>query len=95
MKRDAVPEMSLLSPSLRADPPADAAVARMLAGAATAQEMSDRVAAINREIVRWDSNGGLAGWEAGPDTDPHVAAALKDYLAHCATLSPVRGRSSR
>lgn len=86
MKRDAVPPMSLLSPSMRADPPADDAVARMLAGAGAAHEMAGRVAAINRELVRWESNGGLAGWEAGPDTDPHVAAALKDYLAHCAAL---------
>ena len=83
MKRDAV---SLTSPSMRADPPADAAVARMLAGAGDAHAMAGRVAAINREIVRWESNGGLAGWEPGPDTDPQVAAALKAYLAHCAAL---------
>jgi len=83
MKRDAVPSMS---PELRADPPADLAVARMLAGAGDAHAMADRVAAINREIVRWDSNGALLAWEPGPDTDPQVGAALKDYLAACPQL---------
>ncbi len=88
MKRDAVPET--LSPSLpaslRADPPADDTVARMLAGADGPHAMADRIAAINRELARWESNGGLAGWEPGPDTDPQVGAALKDYLAGCPAL---------
>lgn len=83
MKRDAVPPMS---PSMRADPPADDAVTRMLAGADGPHELASRVAAINREIVRWESNGGLARWEPGPDTDPQVAAGLKDYLARCPQL---------
>lgn len=83
MKRDAVP---LTSPSMRADPPADDAVARMLAGADGPDALSARVAAINREIGRWESNGGLAGWEPGPDLDPRAAAGLKDYLARCAAL---------
>lgn len=72
--------------AMRADPPADEAVARMLDGAAGPHEMAARVAAINREIQRWDSNGALAGWEPGPDTDPRTGAALKDYLAACAAL---------
>jgi hypothetical protein len=83
MKRDAVLSMS---PVMRADPPADRTVARMLAGAEGAQAMAARVAAINREIVRWDSNGGLGDWAPGPDTDPQVGAALKDYLATCPAL---------
>lgn len=83
MKRDAVPP---ISPAMRADPPADAAVARMLAGAHDAHAMADRVAAINREIARWDSNGALAGWRPGPDTDPRIGAALQDYLATCPLL---------
>jgi hypothetical protein len=83
MKRDA---LSSMSPVTRADPPADQAVARMLAGAEGAHAMAARVAAINREIVRWDSNGGLANWAPGPDTDPQVGSALQDYLATCAAL---------
>jgi len=83
MKRDAVHP---LSPSMRADPPADDTVARMLAGAVDAHAMADRVAAINREIVRWESNGGLQAWTPGPDTDPRIGAALRDYLAACSAL---------
>lgn len=83
MKRDAVPSKS---PTMRADPPADRTVARMLDGALDAHAMAARVAAINREIVRWESNGALAAWEPGPDTDPQAGAALKDYLASCPAL---------
>jgi len=83
MKRDAVPT---LSPAMRADPPADRAVARMLAGADGPHEMAARVAAINRELVRWESNGGLGTWTPGPDTSPQIAAALADYLATCPQL---------
>ena len=83
MQRDAV---HTFSPMMRADPPADEAVARMLAGADGPHEMAGRVAAINREIVRWDSNGALKTWTPGPDTDPWVAAALPHYLATCPQL---------
>ncbi|CAN7384464.1 oxygenase MpaB family protein [Massilia sp. LjRoot122] len=83
MKRDV---MDLQSPAMRADPPADDTVARMLAGAEGPHEMAARVSAINRELQRWESNGGLAAWEPGPDTDPHIAGALKDYLAGCPAL---------
>jgi len=83
MKRDAV---HTLPPTMQADPPADEAVARMLAGADGPHEITERVAAINREIVRWDSNGGLRTWTPGPDTDPRMAAALADYLATCPQL---------
>lgn len=83
MKRDAVPSTS---PLLRADPPADDTVSRMLAGAEDPHALSGRIAALNREIARWDSNGGLAAWEPGPDLDPQLGAALKDYLARCHQL---------
>ncbi len=88
MKRDAVhpPFNHPASPAMRADPPADDAVARMLEGAIDAHAMADRVAAINREVVRWESNGGLRGWTPGPDTDPRIGAALQDYLAGCQLL---------
>lgn len=83
MKRDAIHP---ISPAMRADPPADDTVARMLEGAHDASAMANRVAAINREIVRWESNGGLRGWAPGPDTDPRMGAALQDYLASCPAL---------
>lgn len=76
----------LLSPALRADPPADDAVARMLAGADGPAQLAERIAAVNRELARWDSNGGLAGWQPESELDPRAAAALKDYLASCLAL---------
>ena len=83
MQRDAP---HLLSPSMRADPPADRAVAAMLAGADGPHELAGRIAAVNRELARWDSNGALADWQCGLDLDPRAAAALKDYLAACLAL---------
>ena len=83
MNRDA-PE--LLFPSMRADPPADRAVAAMLAGAEGPHQLAERIAAINRELARWDSNGALAAWQPGADLDPDAAAALQDYLAACRAL---------
>ena len=76
----------LLSPSLRADPPADDTVARMLAGADGPAELSERIAAINRELARWQTNRALACWQPGPDLDPRAADALLDYLAACQQL---------
>jgi len=87
MKRDAMhPISSGIPPTRQADPPADDAVARMLGGADGPHAMAARVAAINRELARWESNGALAGWEPGPDTEPQVASALEDYLATCLGL---------
>lgn len=83
MHRDA-PE--LLSPALRADPPADDTVARMLDGAHGPHQLAERIAAINRQFARWDSNAGLARWEPDADLDPRAGAALKDYLARCSAL---------
>jgi hypothetical protein len=85
MNRD---DHQLLSPTMRADAPADDTVARMLEGADGPHGLSERIAAINREIVRWESNGMLAAWQPLPDSglDPRAAAALKDYLARCPAL---------
>lgn len=74
------------SPSMRADPPADDAVARMLAGADGPHALAERIAAVNRELARWDSNGGLVHWQPAASLDPRAATALKDYLAGCAPL---------
>ncbi len=76
----------LSSPAMRADPPADDTVARMLAGADGPHALSERIAAINRELARWETNGGLAHWQPDASLDPRAAAALKDYLAGCLPL---------
>lgn len=83
MHRDA-PEP--LSPALRADPPADDAVARMLEGAHGPHQLAERIASVNRQLARWDSNAALGRWEPDADLDPRAAAALKDYLAGCHAL---------
>lgn len=76
----------LLCPTLRADPPADDTVARMLAGASGPAELSARIAQINAELARWQTNGALASWQPGPGLDPRAAEALTDYLAACQHL---------
>jgi len=76
----------LLSPTLRADPPADDTVARMLAGASGPAALSARIAQINGELARWQTNGALASWRPGPGLDPRAAEALTDYLAACQHL---------
>ncbi|WP_288380531.1 oxygenase MpaB family protein [uncultured Massilia sp.] len=83
MKRDAIHPIPSV---MRADPPADDAVARMLAGADGPHAIAERIAAVNRELVRWESNGGLAQWRPEPGLDPRAAQALKDYLAICQAL---------
>ncbi|MGF6272484.1 hypothetical protein ABIB38_000840 [Massilia sp. UYP11] len=86
MHRDAPHPPFTPAPSMRADPPADLAVAAMLAGADGPQQLAERIAAVNRELARWDSNGALAHWQPGPGLDPRAAAALNDYLAACRAL---------
>lgn len=75
-----------LCPTLRADPPADDTVARMLAGASGPAGLSARIAQINAELARWQTNGALASWRPAPGLDPRAAEALTDYLAACQHL---------
>jgi hypothetical protein len=72
----------LLSPARRAAPPADDTVARMLAGASGSGELTARIAQINGELARWQTNGALASWRpgSGPGIDPGAAGALADVL---------------
>ena len=75
------------APALRADPAADEAVARMLGdSAADPERLFPRIALINAELARWDSNGTLAGWRASPGADPAITAALEDYVRACSVL---------
>jgi hypothetical protein len=76
MKRDALPD----TPVLRADPLADAAIARILgAGTADGPDMA-AIAVLNGQIARWQSNADLDGWHAGAGLAPEAAAALEDYV---------------
>lgn len=86
MKPDA-PQLLTPAPALRADAAADAAVARMLGdSAADPARLFPRIARINAELARWDTNGTLVGWRASPGTDPEIAAALEDYVQRCMQL---------
>lgn len=77
----------LLCPTLRADPPADDAVARMLGDAACdPARLFPRISAINAELARWELNGDLADWRASPGLDPDIAHELEDYVARCKQL---------
>ena len=62
--------------SLRADPLADEAIARILGGHAPLETLP----IVNRQLAQWQANGELAGWKAGPDVPAPVAAALEDYV---------------
>ena len=89
MKRDdasALPEDTAARPALRADPPADAAIAAILG--ATAADGPDLVTIglLNREIARWQTNADLDCWRAGADVPPHMAAALEAYLGSVSAL---------
>jgi len=63
----------------RADPLADAAIARILCGC-EGEARYDAIALVNREIAAWTTNGVLDGWRAGPATPARIAAALEDYV---------------
>ena len=66
-------------PALRADPLADAAVARML-GAGAGQPDLDAIALLNRQLAGWESNGDLAGWRADASLPAPMAQALEDFV---------------
>ena len=77
------------SATLRADPLADATIARIL-GARMNPDPDFQLAAIgiiNRELATWDNNGRLAAWRASTSVPAPMAAALHDYLA-AATVLP-------
>lgn len=86
MKRDGLPQAAPDVPTLRADPLADAAIARILGNSAGdggphLDTMLDTIALVNGQLARWQLNGDLAGWRAGAGTPTEVARALEDYVA--------------
>jgi hypothetical protein len=87
MKRDGLPRVSLDAPGLRADPLADAAIARILGErSGDAGPDLDAIALVNGQLARWQRNGELAGWRAGAGVPPEVAGALEDYVAAAGRL---------
>lgn len=87
MKRDRLPLTSADSPTLRADPLADDAIARILGDHVGADGPDlDTIALVNAQIARWQLNGDLDGWRAGAEVPPNVAAALEDYAARARVL---------
>jgi hypothetical protein len=97
MKRDdlpgAFPSPSLAS--LRADPLADAVIARIL-GAPGPQAGPDlaTIGRINAEIASWQLNGDLDAWRASPAASAQMAQALEEYVQAARALpdwaDPVR-----
>lgn len=77
--------------TLRADPLADATIARILGpwddGASHSAQWA-AIGLVNRLLAEWQSNGALAGWQAGGDVPAHVAAALQDYVRTAQALPP-------
>ena len=74
--------------TLRADPLADATIARIL-GPCMAADTSPQLASIaivNREIAAWDNNGKLATWRASPGVPAPIADALHDFVAAASIL---------
>lgn len=82
-------EPSAADPRQRADPLADRAVARIL-GAWTdgTPPLSrwDALAATQRALGGWDSNGALDAWQADAATPAPIAQALQDYLREARRL---------
>jgi hypothetical protein len=74
------------SAALRADPLADATIARILGRGRAGGPDVALIALVNREIARWESNADLDGWRASPDVPADMAAALQDYVATARAL---------
>jgi len=74
------------NPALRADPLADATIARIFGPGQPGGPDVATIDLLNGEIARWQLNGDLDGWRAGPGLPPDMAAALEDYVAQARVL---------
>ncbi|WP_338764088.1 oxygenase MpaB family protein [Massilia sp. METH4] len=74
------------SPTLRADPLADATMARIFATAGGDGVPADEIALVNREIATWTNNAVLTGWRAAADVPAPIAAALEDFVREAHAL---------
>jgi hypothetical protein len=81
MKRDALEPGLADAPALRADPLADAAIARILGPGRPGGPDPDTIALLNQEIARWQLNRDLDGWRASPGLPAEMASALEEYVA--------------
>lgn len=82
-------EPSAADPRQRADPLADRAVARILGAwddGTPALSRWDALAATQRALGDWDSNGALDAWQADAATPAPIAQALQDYLCEARQL---------
>jgi hypothetical protein len=86
MKRDDFDTGLADSPALRADPLADAAIARILGPGRPGGPDTDTIALLNQEIARWQLNGDLDGWRASPGLPAEMASALEEYVAAARVL---------
>lgn len=74
------------NPAMRADPLADATIARILGPGQPGGPDAHVLAALNGEIARWQLNGDLDGWRASPGLPDGMGAALEDYVARARVL---------
>lgn len=86
MKRDVLEPGLADNPALRADPLADATIARILGPGRPGGPDMAVIGLLNQEIARWQLNGDLDGWRASPGLPPDMAAALEDYVARARVL---------
>ena len=77
----------MIAASLRADPHADHAIARIFGSELEAPlSQFDRLAIVNRQLAQWQTNGALASWQADAGVPAPIAAALEDYVANARQL---------
>lgn len=74
------------NPALRADPLADATIARILGSGKPGGPDTETIAVLNKEIARWQLNGDLDGWRASPDLPEGMGAALEAYVEQARVL---------
>jgi hypothetical protein len=86
MRRDALEPGLADNPALRADPLADATIARILGPGQPGGPDLATIALLNQEIARWQLNGDLDGWRASPGVPPDIAAALEAYVEQARVL---------
>jgi hypothetical protein len=80
MRRDALEPGLPDNAALRADPLADATIARILGPGQPGGPDMATIGLLNKEIARWQLNGDLDGWRASPGLPPGMAAALEEYV---------------
>jgi hypothetical protein len=86
MRRDAHEPGLPDNPALRADPLADATIARILGPGQPGGPDDEKLAVLNKEIARWQLNGDLDGWRASPGLPEEMAAALEAYVEQARVL---------